>query len=500
MNVLIFFLLLVSVSVLADELKPFSSDGCSSFPNGTPAQKELWLSCCQQHDYEYWKGGTYAERLASDEALEKCVAQVGEPGIATLMLAGVRIGGMPYFPTTFRWGYGWPYPRLYSEFTEAEQQQITKLSDALALTTPKPVSTVAKNSGSDTADARDKYFTDWPAEADPATVGQKAANIFLNETLPEPKHYKVACVWYGSLAHAAVINDQALLNRLIAKYDTYKNSWDELLNTSGHVDNNVFGIVPLEIAQHSNDRFFLREGLQITAHQHTHIETQIRYAIDDMFMITALQVQAYRASGNIEHLNLAAATMVKYLERLQQEDGLFHHHEDIAIKWARGNGWFAAGMTELMRELPQSHHNFAAISAGYHKMMRGLLRYQIANGEGAGLWKQVIDAQDAANWPETSGSAMFAYALITGVREGWLDVDTYGPVARATWLGLVAYLTPEGQLNHVANWAWKPAGDEGISYYFNRAKLVGDNHGQAPLVWSATALIRPLTPDTPALK
>jgi hypothetical protein len=122
-------LFVLSMPSQAEGLRPFTSDGCSAFPDGTVEQKTLWLSCCQQHDYTYWKGGTYQERLDSDKALELCVAQVGEPAIALLMLAGVRVGGSPFFPTRFRWGYGWPYPRLYGELTESEREQVQSLTN-----------------------------------------------------------------------------------------------------------------------------------------------------------------------------------------------------------------------------------------------------------------------------------------------------------------------------------------------------------------------------------
>lgn len=121
----IFILLtLLTQAALADELKPFTSDGCSAFPDGTFAQNELWLNCCVMHDLAYWKGGTYKEREKADEELRKCVASVGEEEIAVLMLAGVRVGGSPFFPTTFRWGYGWPYPKLYGELTPEEINQV----------------------------------------------------------------------------------------------------------------------------------------------------------------------------------------------------------------------------------------------------------------------------------------------------------------------------------------------------------------------------------------
>lgn len=132
MRIIIYLLFsLVSASILAETIEPFSSDGCSAFPDGTYQQKELWLSCCTAHDYAYWQGGTYEERLIADEQLQQCVANVGEPRIANLMLTGVRIGGSPYLPTPFRWGYGWPYPRLYKPLTSEEKRQITKLETNL---------------------------------------------------------------------------------------------------------------------------------------------------------------------------------------------------------------------------------------------------------------------------------------------------------------------------------------------------------------------------------
>ena len=108
-------------------LRPFTSDGCSAFPDGTFAQKKLWLNCCTIHDIAYWQGGTREQRLQADQALRVCVEEVGEPEIAALMLAGVRVGGTPYLPTKFRWGYGWPYPRGYKALTSAEKKQVDAL-------------------------------------------------------------------------------------------------------------------------------------------------------------------------------------------------------------------------------------------------------------------------------------------------------------------------------------------------------------------------------------
>ena len=117
-----------SSPAISSELKPFTSDGCSVFPDGTMAQKQLWLQCCRVHDYKYWLGGTFADRLQADKALRQCVSKLGEPEIALLMLAGVRVGGTPFLPTKFRWGYGWDYPRFYRPLTAKEMELVRKIT------------------------------------------------------------------------------------------------------------------------------------------------------------------------------------------------------------------------------------------------------------------------------------------------------------------------------------------------------------------------------------
>ncbi len=35
---------------------------------------------------------------------------------------------------------------------------------------------------------------------------------------------------------------------------------------------------------------------------------------------------------------------------------------------------------------------------------------------------------------------MFTFALITGVKNGWLDAATYGPAARKAWIAVIGYI------------------------------------------------------------
>jgi len=102
--------------------RPFTSDGCSLFPDQRLVLRGSWCDCCLRHDVAYWRGGTEEERRLADEGLRDCVkVRTGDPVLAGLMFAGVRAGGSPAFPTSFRWGYGWPEGRGYRALTEAER-------------------------------------------------------------------------------------------------------------------------------------------------------------------------------------------------------------------------------------------------------------------------------------------------------------------------------------------------------------------------------------------
>ena len=119
---------LLSACVSTPELRPFSTDGCSLFPDRSLIGKSDWCSCCLAHDLAYWQGGSSDQRLKADEELKRCVLSVsGSEQLADLMFAGVRSGGGPYFFTPYRWGYGWPYGRWYSPLTEAEEARASTL-------------------------------------------------------------------------------------------------------------------------------------------------------------------------------------------------------------------------------------------------------------------------------------------------------------------------------------------------------------------------------------
>ena len=205
-----------------------------------------------------------------------------------------------------------------------------------------------------------------------------------------------------------------------------------------------------------------------------------RFWMDDMYMITAVQAKAYEATNNRKYIDRAGYEMVAYLDTLQNPDGLFYHAPDVPYYWGRGDGWLAAGMADLLKILPKDNPHRPRIMKGYLNMMGVLLKHQDANG----MWHQLIN--DPNSWPETSCTGMFTYAFIVGVKQGWLPSATYGKAARKAWIKLQDYVNENGDLTEICEGTNKKNDHQ---YYLDRKRIVGDLHGQGPLLWCVNALL-----------
>ena len=342
-------------------------------------------------------------------------------------------------------------------------------------------------------------LTSFPEGFSPQEVGNKLSKHFISSPhfLHGKKwiHYAEVCTWLGALRYAQVAADNELLNMLKKRFDRLLSTEKFYLPPKNHVDLNMFGCLPLEFYRVTDNKDYYDLGLSYADTQwelppeakdeekawtQKGYSWQTRLWINDMFMITILQNQAYRVTGDEKYINRAAKEMVYYLNELQRTNGLFYHAPDIPYFWSRGNGWVAAGMTELLKVLPENNPDRKRIFDGYVNMMSTLKKYQRRDG----MWNQLIDQADC--WAETSGSAMFIYAIITGIKKGWLDRTEYTPIARKAWLALVPYINGEGDVTEVCVGTNKKNDKQ---YYYDRPRAIGDYHGQAPYLWCAAALL-----------
>lgn len=344
------------------------------------------------------------------------------------------------------------------------------------------------------AAATTNALADWPSGLSPKEIGKRVAENFVARKLDfetNPKRqsviYPEVCAWYGSLTYARLAGDTNLQTQLARKFDfLLSTNGSKFVPGTAHVDYRVFGGLPLELYMQFGDKRYLEMGRNLADKQwektsEDGITQEARYWIDDMYMIPLVQVQAFRATGDSVYLDRAALTMCAYLDRLQQTNGLFFHGINAPFYWGRGNGWMSAGMAEMLRSLPAGHPRRARILEGYRKMMAALLQYQDKDG----MWHQLIDHPES--WEETSCTGMFAFGMITGVKCGLLDAETFGPAARKAWLALAGRLNPDGKIPDVCAGTNKGTT---LEFYLNRPRILGDLHGQAPILWCASALLR----------
>ncbi len=369
----------------------------------------------------------------------------------------------------------------------------------------------------------------FPASADPAALGRRLVDRFLQRA-PEKQQpkgydgkqsgeyvpYAVCSLWANAIDFAKTTGDDARLKKLTDLWKPFNAEKRTLWSAPYHVDFTIFGVVPLAVYLADGDRQALADGLRYADIQwerpgpddvsklpkfvqgpehnlpyakqlefwNAGYTPQTRLWIDDMYMITLLQTQAFRATGEADYIRRTAREQLLYLDRLQLKDGpcagLFHHAPDVPFVWGRGDGWMAAAMPITLKHLSSRDPLFPGVLAGYRRMMAALLRHQRADG----LWGQLID--DPASWSGTSGSAMFTFAFISGVRHGWLDAEAYGPAARRAWLALTERLDADCDLRDVCIGTGKKNDHQ---YYLDRSRLVGDAHGQAPMLWCVNALL-----------
>ena len=317
----------------------------------------------------------------------------------------------------------------------------------------------------------------------PAALGIIAAREWAARTeitlydieIAQAVHYSEAAMALGVARLSHHVPDFQLMNLVAQRWAKAR----DYFNSANHVDSNVIGVWPMLLGDADGTGIALADG-QWDETRADGLTAQARFWIDDVWMIGALQTQAWRHTGDPKYLDRAALMARIYANRLQRPNGLFFHGPDAPFHWGRGNGWIAAGMAEVISVLPEDHHEYVELLAAYRRMMEALLQYQAEDG----MWRQLVDKPEA--WKETSGTAMFGFAMQRGLNAGLLDPSIYEAPARRAWDALSTYVDGEGRLREVCVGTGQSLD---MQFYLDRPRVTGDLHGQAPLLWFAAEML-----------
>jgi len=350
-----------------------------------------------------------------------------------------------------------------------------------------------------------QFLTTEPDAYQPAGMTRHSYVYGLHEYV----HYATVTLWVNALECARLAGDADMERRLVDAYGKMAREKPYVFHGIKHVDFEVTGALPLEVAILAGNKEAGRRGLWYADRQwerptaednnlkqvqplekrmewwNAGYTSETRLWLDDMYMISLLQLNAYRYTGDSKYLYRTAREMALYLDRLPRRGSLYFHAPEAPYAWARGNGWMAASMAMVLRELGEDYPCRAKILAEYRAMMAELLRFQRKSG----LWGQLVD--DAESWDETSGSAMFAYAIAEGVNRGLFADGEQGTAAYVTARDR-AYAALVSRLDERANLAGVCVGTGARNdreWYMKRARINGDPHGQAPLLWLCRAMM-----------
>jgi hypothetical protein len=202
---------------------------------------------------------------------------------------------------------------------------------------------------------------------------------------------------------------------------------------------------------------------------------------DSLFMDVPILAMAGTLTGERRYFDMAARHVAFMQQTLLRPDGLYRHQSSADAAWGRGNGFPALGLALTLSEFPTAHPDYPRLLASYRTHMAALARFQDENG----MWRNVIDRPGA--YPEYSATAMIATAMLRGVRNGWIDRNTYEPLVQRAWAAVLARTGAEGSLMDVC----ESTGTRGLTDadYLRRAAILGrDDRGGGMAMFFATEL------------
>ncbi|MEY4431971.1 MAG: hypothetical protein RLZZ44_101 [Bacteroidota bacterium] len=160
--------------------------------------------------------------------------------------------------------------------------------------------------------------------------------------------------------------------------------------------------------------------------------------------------------------------------------------------WSRSIGWYMMALVDVLDYFPKSHPKQKELVGYLNNIATSLVKFQ----DESGIWYQVTDKGSApGNYLESSGTAMFAYAMAKGVNKGYLPAK-FKVVATKAFDGLTSKLIkvdPNGEIHitnacAVAGLGGNPYRDGSYEYYINERKKDNDPKATGPFILAALEL------------
>lgn len=215
--------------------------------------------------------------------------------------------------------------------------------------------------------------------------------------------------------------------------------------------------------------------------------------LDGVYMALPFYVEYARTFEEPDIYNDAILQLLLIRKYLYDEtSGLYYHGWDESRQqqwvdstgksphvWGRSMGWFAMGLVDVLDFIPDDHPQWEEVMTIYQDLMQALVK---AQDQKSGVWYQVMDQPTGkGNYLESSASCMFTYALLKGIRKGYLP-ESYREYAYKAYEGVIKqFITINKdqtlsitQCCEVGGLGGKPYRDGSFEYYIQIPRRVND--------------------------
>ena len=201
---------------------------------------------------------------------------------------------------------------------------------------------------------------------------------------------------------------------------------------------------------------------------------------DSVFMGCAILAEVGALTGEKKYFEQCLRHL-RFMEKLcLRADGIYRHSPLDEAAWGRGNGFPALGHALSLSALPEGSAEQAAFLQSYRQHLQALKKHQ----DPTGAWHQVIDHPES--YREFTSTCMISFAIVRGLRRGWLEAAEWQPVVDRAWTAIKSRIGPDGQLVDVCTGTGKM---QSLRDYYDRTAILGrDERGGAMALMLATEL------------
>ena len=184
---------------------------------------------------------------------------------------------------------------------------------------------------------------------------------------------------------------------------------------------------------------------------------------DAIFMAAPVLARLYTVTQEDKYLQIMNSMFWETTDRLYSEsDSLFYRDKSYLdarskngekVFWSRGNAWVLAGIARILGELPTSFEGREHYVTLYKEISEKVKSLQHKDG----FWKPSLLDQETYSNGESSGTALFSFALAWGINNGIHSREDYIEVLEKAQQALMKSVDSDGKIG----WIQRPGSGPG---------------------------------------